>query len=692
MMAVTSASAHASAPSGLNYNPWVIQITQNQPMTPALMSNTGGAPTAIYVSPALPPGLSINQTNGTISGTPTTVSAAKTYGIGAVNSSGSSWASISIQVVAAPAPSPSPSSSPSPKPTSGTGAPSGLSYTPSSLVLKQNQAMTPAIMANKGGAPTAIYVSPALPAGLSINQTTGTISGTPTVVSASKYYGIGVVNASGSSWTGITIQVAASASPSPSPSASPSPSPKPSPSPSPKPSTSPSPSPSPSVSPSPKPSSSPSPSPTPSSSPSPVAGILIHIRSENDAFSYVAPSAWATTAKWLDYINTGGAQGLDAYNAGIQISEYVDPHLCSGNWSAGPNGPNGSYSSPDCSKLPMSAFYNTGTDILTMTGVYSYIDAIGNPASPTLQSALAAQIKTDIAPSGARAYATIAEIDDAGSMEEFESYPGYSHICLGDPTSGKCLTPFTGTTPSSIPGYTYAGWFAGEQAFAKNSPIPVWWNGLQATQSSSTYVAIPAIASVAAATDNVFGAMCEDCFFDGGNPYQMSGPLGDMRMDGVLFVENGKKHALLANFCSASDSACREKGMAYLALMFDPDLTIIKAGPCGLNGCPENGLTFYQPLKPFPQTHADLMDSGGAYYREFAACYYKGKLLGPCAAAVNPTLPYDNKTVPLPKFTQKYGHVLVSPSSSNDITQQDPVFTGAMPANIPSTQGMIFLP
>ena len=108
--------ALAAAPSGLYYTPWIIKVIQNQPMTPALLTNKGGAPTAFYVSPAFPPGISINQTTGTISGTPTQISAATTYGIGAVNASGNGWASISIQVVAAPSPSPTPSSSPLPTP------------------------------------------------------------------------------------------------------------------------------------------------------------------------------------------------------------------------------------------------------------------------------------------------------------------------------------------------------------------------------------------------------------------------------------------------------------------------------------------------------------------------------------------------------------------------------------------------
>ena len=167
------------------------------------------------------------------------------------------WA---LTLPSASQPSPTPSASPSAAPTSG--APTSISYSPSTLVLNQNQAMAPALLSHKGGAPAQVFVSPALPAGLSINQSNGTISGTPTQVTAAKSYGVGAENSSGNAWTSISIQVVASASPSP------------------KPSTSPSPSPSPSTSPSPKPSTSPSPKPSTSPSPAPTGGIGVHYSSK----------------------------------------------------------------------------------------------------------------------------------------------------------------------------------------------------------------------------------------------------------------------------------------------------------------------------------------------------------------------------------------------------------------------------
>ncbi len=56
------------------------------------------------------------------------------------------------------------------------------------------------------------YISPALPAGLSFNNSTGVISGTPTTVTSAKKYKITAYNASGSTQTTIIIGVAAPSS------------------------------------------------------------------------------------------------------------------------------------------------------------------------------------------------------------------------------------------------------------------------------------------------------------------------------------------------------------------------------------------------------------------------------------------------------------------------------------------------
>lgn len=55
---------------------------------------------AFTISPALPPGLVFNETDGTISGTPTMASPATTYTVTAYNNSGSSTTTLSIAVIA----------------------------------------------------------------------------------------------------------------------------------------------------------------------------------------------------------------------------------------------------------------------------------------------------------------------------------------------------------------------------------------------------------------------------------------------------------------------------------------------------------------------------------------------------------------------------------------------------------------
>ena len=125
---------------------------------------TGGEPTLYTVSPALPDGLGINDLTGEISGTPTAARAITTYVVTASNSGGSRTANVVITVTDV--------------------APAQLAYMSPNLFSKGN-AITPLTPSYSGGVITSYSVSPALPAGLSLNTTTGNISGTPTVVSTS---------------------------------------------------------------------------------------------------------------------------------------------------------------------------------------------------------------------------------------------------------------------------------------------------------------------------------------------------------------------------------------------------------------------------------------------------------------------------------------------------------------------------
>jgi uncharacterized repeat protein (TIGR01451 family) len=157
-------------------------------MATASPTSSGGVVTNWAITPALPAGLSFDNSTGAISGTPTAVSNSTTYTVTATNSGGSATATVTILVNDAP--------------------PSGVTYTPTSATLTKDVAMTALTpTAAGGGTITSWSVSPALPAGLSLNNTTGVISGTPTAVTPLTNYTITASNAGGSNSTIMTLQV-----------------------------------------------------------------------------------------------------------------------------------------------------------------------------------------------------------------------------------------------------------------------------------------------------------------------------------------------------------------------------------------------------------------------------------------------------------------------------------------------------
>ena len=73
-------------------------FTKNSAISPITPTSLGGSVVTWSVAPALPNGLTIDSSTGTISGTPTTITSSSTYVITAVNSGGSDTVSIVIQV------------------------------------------------------------------------------------------------------------------------------------------------------------------------------------------------------------------------------------------------------------------------------------------------------------------------------------------------------------------------------------------------------------------------------------------------------------------------------------------------------------------------------------------------------------------------------------------------------------------
>lgn len=190
------------ATAGVSTTTVSIRVAGITPATQSLVASAGSAisaTTAISalgfngavsyaVSPSLPSGLTLNSSTGVISGTPTSGQANAAYTITATGAtSGSATATTNIQVAAV---SPSTQS---------------LNATYGSAMSQSSSISTTGIT----GAVT-YAISPALPTGLTLNTSTGVISGTPTQAKSTTNYSLTATGATAGTYTSVvTLSVAA---------------------------------------------------------------------------------------------------------------------------------------------------------------------------------------------------------------------------------------------------------------------------------------------------------------------------------------------------------------------------------------------------------------------------------------------------------------------------------------------------
>ena len=138
----------------------------------------------------LPAGLTIAKDGaniGRITGTPTTATAKAGYRLRAYGCSDSADAWDTITVILLP--------------------PGPLSYVTSSVRCTVGTAMTRDSIVNAGGAADSFRIAPALPAGLTLDSTTGAIYGNPTTRTASAVYTVTGYNSAGSAAGRCTLSV-----------------------------------------------------------------------------------------------------------------------------------------------------------------------------------------------------------------------------------------------------------------------------------------------------------------------------------------------------------------------------------------------------------------------------------------------------------------------------------------------------
>ena len=165
--------------------------------TPIADDNTpvvsGGVSSSFAITPALPAGITFSLSTGVIRGTPTGESAETVHSITATNPGGSSTFALTVTVGATP-----------------TKKPVITGYTLTTATYSTYNVVTdnvPALDMTAGDAVSSWTIAPSLSAGLSIDESTGTISGNPTSAAATAAYTVSATNVGGVSTIVVTITV-----------------------------------------------------------------------------------------------------------------------------------------------------------------------------------------------------------------------------------------------------------------------------------------------------------------------------------------------------------------------------------------------------------------------------------------------------------------------------------------------------
>jgi hypothetical protein len=193
-----------------------------------------------------------------------------------------------------------------------------------------------------------------------------------------------------------------------------------------------------------------------------------------------------------------------------------------------------------------------------------------------------------------------------------------------------------------------ADFIAAEQQMLASATRPVFLNG------ATPYTHMPAYNGTFLTSPNVVGQNFEGCY----------GEYGGLLADGSAGARwTMQGNALLAVYAHRTTAICMDESpatttnriyvLASLWLTYaEPYTVVAPQGKTadGLTVRPEFDIVPRQPRTSATSDVAVLRAPGGAYVREFTACYQAGAPIGPCAAVVNP----GSAPVAIPALTGRY--------------------------------------
>lgn len=362
--------------------------------------------------------------------------------------------------------------------------------------------------------------------------------------------------------------------------------------------------------------------PTPAGTPTPTPGPIgtAHIMTADILYGYggtPTTTSLSSVAPYVTWVQTDPSYAAQIRSAGIKVDVYTNfwRNYSSDNPIIGytdlePGGAHAAAEATDCNN----------------TAVYDTAYGGGYEADPRTSAALAhAQTVMNY------------------RLNEFGS--NYDAVFSDDSGSVWGIT-----LPCN---YSESSYDAAVNSVHSSLGVPMWVNALGAPPN-------PANAVDLVAPSNVLGAMCEIC-------YAGNGSNGDYIQTGSSWenVENAEintvsQRKVFWDYARATgdpsvETALRTYVYASLLLSYDPSYVMLQEAfqsGTGFPVMPEAGLVALNPLTTATSV-AGYQAAGGAYFREFGACYYQGNFVANCAVAINP----GSGTVPVPSTS--YSHSLV---------------------------------